>query len=80
MRYLKSYIDVEAESKRWTSVVDFMNHSLNASMRYLLRINEAVNNLQLLRSYVKDMVLEIFKVYKITGDNLHRHQHGFIIL
>ncbi len=42
-------------------------------MRYILKINEAVGNIQLLRFYVKKMLLEIFKIYKITGNNLHKH-------
>lgn len=43
-------------------------------MRYLQSINEAIKNLNLLRYYVRRMVLDIFKVFKITGENLHRHK------
>lgn len=43
-------------------------------MRYLQKINETIKNQQYLRYCIKRMVLDIFKIIKITGENLHRHK------
>lgn len=48
-------------------------------MYKLLRINEMVKNLQLLKSILRRMLKEINKFYKLSSNNIHKDEGRFNI-